>query len=121
MKRWQIVTVLLGAAGLASGCNSSCTFESEPALIVTVVDSVTSQNITPGSAVVARQGFYVDSVFVAPNASQVSVSLAYDRPGIYTLTVHHSGYRDWRRDAILVPGTGCGVRDPVALTTRLIM
>ncbi|HSL70157.1 MAG TPA: hypothetical protein VK864_07925 [Longimicrobiales bacterium] len=120
MRRWQIVMVLLGATGLAAGCNSACTFESEPALIVTVVDSVTAQNITPGSAVVARQGFFIDSVFVAPNASQTSVSLGYDRPGIYTVTVHHAGYREWRRDGILVPGSGCGVRDPIALTTRLI-
>ena len=118
MKRYAIGLLTLAAAMFTAACNNAnCTFASEPGIIVTVVDSISSQNITPGASVVARQGFFTDSV--AASASATSVSLAFNRTGIYNVTVHKATYRDWTRNGVSVFGSGCGVRESVSLTAKL--
>jgi hypothetical protein len=119
MKRQAALLLVLVLAVFSAACNNTgCSFTAEPGLIVTVVDSVTNQNITPGASAVARQGFYVDSVPAQPNAT--SIPLAYNRGGIYNLTVHKAGYRDWNKTGVPVIGSSCGIRGSVAVTARLI-
>ena len=121
MKRWSVLLSVLAAAVSTAACNAAnCSFVSQPALVVTVVDSASSQNITPGSSAVARQGFFTDSVAVPSTATQTTIPLAYNRTGIYNLTVHHTGYRDWTRSGIGVVGIGCGIKETVAITAKLI-
>ena len=119
MKRYGAVLLALASAGLTAACNNAnCSFNVEPGIIVTVVDSVTAANITPGSSAVARLGFFVDSVNASPNAT--TISLANNRAGIYNLTVHHAGYRDWQKNGVPVVGSGCGIRESVSVTAKLI-
>ena len=118
MKRYAIGLLTLVAAVLTSACNNaSCTFASDPGIIVTVVDSITNQNITPGASAVARAGFFSDSV--AGGANATSISLAFNRTGIYNVTVHKATYRDWTRSNVSVFGSGCGVRESVSLTAKM--
>jgi hypothetical protein len=119
MRRFATLLVVLAGAGLTAACNTTpCSFTAEPGLIVTVLDSVSNANITPGSAAVARQGFFVDSVNAQPNAT--NISLAYNRGGIYNLTVHHAGYKEWSKFGVPVPGSSCGIRASVNVIAKLI-
>jgi hypothetical protein len=119
MKRYAAILLVLAAAGMSAACNNaSCSFASEPGFVITVVDSVTMQNITPGASVVARQGFFTDSVAGGPGAT--TIELAFNRPGIYNLTVHKTGFRDWTRNNVTVFGSGCGIRESVAITTKMM-
>ena len=119
MRRIAAILVVLAGAGLSAACNTTpCSFTAEPGLVVTVVDSISNANITQGSAVVARQGFFVDSVNATGTGT--SVPLAYNRGGIYNLTVHHTGYKEWTKTGVPVPGSSCGIRASVNVIARLI-
>jgi hypothetical protein len=118
MKRYAAYLVALLGAGFSAACNNTnCTFVAEPGIIVTVLDSATSQNITPGASAVARQGFFADSATGSVNAT--NIQLAFNRTGIYNVTVHKATYRDWSRNGVSVFGSGCGVRESVELTAKL--
>ena len=118
MKRYAIRLLTLAAAVFTAACNNAnCTFASDPGIIVTVVDSISNQNITPGASAVARMGFFTDSV--AGGASATSISLAFNRTGIFNVTVHKPTYRDWTRNGVSVFGSGCGVRESVPLTAKM--
>jgi hypothetical protein len=119
MKRYTAYLVALLGAGFSAACNNAnCgTFSADPGIIVTVIDSITSQNITPGASAVARQGFFADSVM--GGASATSISLAFNRRGIYNVTVHKATYRDWQRNNVSVFGAGCGIRESVEITAKM--
>jgi len=67
--------------------------------------------------VIAREGTYVDSV--TAEAPAISVGLAYEHAGIFTVTVRHPGYGTWTKSGIEVKRGTCNVKG-VALTARLV-
>jgi len=87
-----------------------------PSVQVTVQDSVTGANVTPGATLVLRDGATVDSVTAPPIA--VSVGVGEGRTGTFTLTVRQSGYQAWTKTGIEVEEGRCGART-VQLTARL--
>ena len=78
------------------------------ALQVTVQDSVTGANVTPGATLVLRDGAYADSVTAPPIVS--AVGLGPNRAGTFTLTVRQSGYQTWTKTGIEVEEGQCGAR-----------
>jgi hypothetical protein len=87
-----------------------------PSVQVTVQDSVTGANITPGSTLVLRSGAYVDSVAVPEWAS--GFSMGEGRSGTFTLTVRQTGYQSWTKAGITVESDECGAKT-VYVTARL--
>jgi len=82
-----------------------------PGLKVTVVDSVTGENIVFDAMIVARDGTYSDSVRLSEWMSPENREFFYtaelvDRPGTYTVTVRHDGYITWTQNGVRVPRSG---------------
>jgi hypothetical protein len=99
-----------------------CTEEARPGLLVAISDSIAPAIRTfTNVSVVAREGAYRDSVFVALHPSPLTMTqipLAYERAGTYEVTVRANGYRPWVRGTIVVQRDQCHVVS-VPITARL--
>lgn len=99
-----------------------CTAEARPAVALTVVDSATNQPaLFQNLWAVARDGTYRDSVAVSLGDVQkgaVTVYLAYERAGVYTVSAKADGYQVWTKTGVAVTGDVCHVTT-VRLTARL--
>lgn len=88
----------------------------QPSLQVTVQDSVTGANVTPGSTLVLRSGgVFVDSVTAPPSETSMHVGASW---GTFSLTVRQTGYQTWTKTGIEVEKDQCVART-VNLTARL--
>ena len=83
---------------------------------VTVQDSVTGANVTPGATLVLHGSTYVDSVVAQPGAAETSVGYG---AGTFTLTVRQSGYLTWTKTGVKVEKRGECDAWTVQLTARL--
>lgn len=120
----------LFAAALLAGChrvtdspNTFCAAIATPGITVSVIDSITALGGGfTGLWVRARDGTYVDSnSFVLPNfdSNVQRISVAYNRAGTYTVTVHAAGYNDWVKTGVTVVGEVCFVTT-IPLTARMV-
>jgi hypothetical protein len=87
-----------------------------PSVMVTVQDSVTGANVTPGATVELRSGTFVTSVVALEGWG--SVPVGGNRTGTFTLTVSQTGYQTWTKTGVEVEEGPCGART-VQLTARL--
>ena len=120
-------SLLLGVLPVAlplmvAACNSTeenpvaCTTEARAAINVDVRDSLTGQPAAAGAIGVAAEGSYADTLDAF---SATSLGGAYERAGTYAVTVRKPGYREWRRDGVVVTSDPCHIR-PVQLQARLV-
>lgn len=112
---WLVVATALGAC--AENPPLACTEEARPGLSITVRDSVTNTPIATGAEIVAREGEYADTARGSLLGSGV-YALAYERAGVYDVTVSHPAYRLWTRAAVRVTADECHVQT-VSLVARL--
>lgn len=87
----------------------NCADIAVPALTVIAYDWRTRQTITSKALVVARDGAYADTASGATVATPPLYTLAYNRPGTYSVTVQLSGYEPWRVDGVVAPRGICNV------------
>ncbi len=85
-----------------------CTLEARSAVTVELHDARTGAALTGPATVVARAGSYADTASIPEDMS--STGLAYERAGLYEVTVRKSGYRDWTRQDVAVTRDECHVR-----------
>ena len=124
MTRPRIPPIL--AIGLAlAACNVPtarvCTASVEPGIVVRIEDSATgapSASAVTGEATAAG---YADSLrpYESLGSGQLlSRAGAYERAGVYAVTLRGVGYREWHADQIRVAPGDCHVKT-VTLTARL--
>ncbi|MDA1080669.1 MAG: hypothetical protein O2973_03175 [Gemmatimonadetes bacterium] len=129
MRRFSVVAATLAVGLVSSSCAKSltdpgfaCTAVAIAGVYVTVQDRLTdSPPPFTGLWARARDGTYVDSTtmsFPSSVVGAVSVPLAYERTGTYTVTVHVDGYQEWERTGVVVTEDECHVI-PVSLNARL--
>jgi hypothetical protein len=98
-----------------------CTANVEPGIVIRIEDSVTGE---PRASMVkgkATAPGYADSLrpYESLAAGQLlSLAGAYERAGVYAVTIRGTGYRDWQADQIRVAPGSCHVKT-VTLTARL--
>lgn len=94
--------------GLA-GCDLSpvCTTNIEPTFRITVVDSVSAENLAPAATVRVRDGTFVAELF--PQAGVYEGPFDQERPGTYDVEVSHPDYDQWRREGVRVREGECHV------------
>jgi len=103
----SLLLALTCAAGTACGDPFElCDTAILPGLQVTVVDSLTEENLAPEATVVARDGEFAETL--APAGE--SYLGAEERPGTYTISAAHADYEEWTREGVRVEATSCGVR-----------
>jgi hypothetical protein len=125
-------TLLLVAAAIAgAGCHDitglfsgDCTTILVPAVSVAVLDSITGLAIENGSTARARDGSFVDSMVVSSDTTgnapyAFPIPLAYERAGVYQVSVSRAGYRDWSTSNIRVTKATCHVRT-ATLVAKLV-
>ena len=115
---------------VVSACGSifdstECTTEARPGIRLEVLDSATRAPAGGAAAlIIARDGSLADTArSFSPDSSaeaQFAV-LAFERPGIYEITVQRAGYHLWRRSGVRVMSGECHVRtvEITALLQRL--
>ncbi|MEP6621591.1 MAG: hypothetical protein ABJE47_19850 [bacterium] len=115
----------LMAAGtvLLAGCGTKCSLVAFSTLQVTVVASQSGKTINAGSTVIVRGRAVYDSVTVAASDSTRQFAYQGDESrvpaGDYTVTVRHSGYREWVSSAT-VEQNGCHAGRGPTITATLV-
>lgn len=107
----------LSSAAFVPGGPSRLSQAAQVALWVTVMDSVTGQDLSAGAAgafVTGVNGAFADSLRHDFNARLT----AYGPAGRYTLVVQHPGYAVWGADDVRVTAGRCGVNSQ-EVTARL--
>ena len=121
--RWCLVPCLAALAGCDRDALDGivCPAIFIPAVSVSVLDSVSTANVTPGSTMVLRNesGLVTDSASV-PNIENPVLTeyVLGGGTGTYSLTVRRNGYKPWIRSGIVVQQQACGPRT-VRDTARL--
>lgn len=89
-----------------------------PAIVLTVVDSVTNQ--APNTAPVVRVVSQGDTVSVhQEGAPGYFYSVGWGRSGRFQITVKTAGYSDWAIADLRVAAGSCGAQETVTLTAKL--
>lgn len=123
-KFWFAIPALLAAAAAcesASDPGPVCPAVVLPALNVTVLDSLSGNNITPGTSLILRTaaGAVADSVVapVTPGGPLTQYGVGHEG-GVYSITLRKTGYYTWTKNGIQVQQESCGPKT-VNLTVRL--
>jgi len=85
---------------------------------VTVQDSVSGANVTPGSTLVLRNATSVDSVVAPGEPGLTPMGVGEGRTGTFTLTARRAGYQAWTKTDVKVEDGPCGA-ETVDVTARL--
>ena len=110
-----------GANPLTSGL--VCTDELRAGITVEVRDAATGAPAACGASGEARDGDYIASLTdegrcVTAPQTWAYLTGAWERAGIYTVTIRKPGYRDWVRDQVVVIADLCHVH-PMTLQANL--
>ena len=87
----------------------SCTLEAVAALNVTVKLGNSSTSTTDGVTVVAKSGNYTELLMPILSNTNPSFAGAYEKAGIYNITVSKSGYKTYTSEQITVSSNCCHV------------
>lgn len=122
---------LLLAAGVVAGACSSgsngidrpgsdavCTLEARAGITLTAVDSLSGQPVVTTGTAGAQDGGYSEKAIAIPG-TPVRYSMAFERPGTYTVTLAVDGYQVWHATGVVVPRDACHVIT-AQLTARLV-
>ncbi|MBK8983455.1 MAG: hypothetical protein IPM38_14340 [Ignavibacteria bacterium] len=94
-----------------SGCSEEndiiCTAEARAGLNVYVTDFATNQPVTSGVIVTAKDGSYTDTLMNFQGTN--GFAGAWERSGIYVITVECAGYVTYVSDSIKVEADVCHV------------
>jgi hypothetical protein len=116
---WFALSAVLALAS----CDGISAPEFCPAIVpvsvrVTVQDSVTGANVTPGSTLILRNAASVDSVVAPGEPALTAMGVGEGRTGTFTLTVRRAGYQPWTKTDVKVEDGTCGA-ETVDVTARL--
>ncbi len=120
---------LLAAAVLCAACakgtptlpNVICSQTRVPALAIQVLNGQTQALMGAGATAIVTSGTYTDSATVPTTApDSTSLLLAYNKVGVFSVSVRKQGYTSWYRDSVTVePLQGCDLPATVHLTVIL--
>ena len=104
------VPMATGACGIFDA--QTCTLSIGPGIRVTITDSVSGEPRAAEAVAVAREEAFVDTLGPAESQGGVLISRqgAWERKGIYQVTVRAPGYRDWVRSGVIVRPGDCHVQ-----------
>ena len=119
---WPVAALIVGAA-CGDGLVGVCLTYAAPSVQVMPRDAATDAYLGAGATLVQHSGTYIDSIslpldYAPPYEQELVVSSAFERPGIYELTVRRAGYADWVRTNVHVSANSCHV-ETVRLEARL--
>jgi ABC-type glycerol-3-phosphate transport system substrate-binding protein len=103
----------------ACGGDVVCVTVPSPAVLLTVVDSVTGNPVNAAMTVSWTENggpTTVDQLAASQGPRVVEVGTS---SGTYDITVHATGYRDWIQRGIVVPSYGCNPFPAIRTTARL--
>ena len=107
--------ILILACMALSSCQETfraCTTEYVPGIRLNIYDAETGEAVVRGAKVVIRDGDYIE-VISGNDASHPEwynvFTGAYERPGVYRITVRKPGYQDWALSDVVVLKDECHV------------
>lgn len=130
MNRFLLLVAVLGclsacrapeaapAAPAAPPAEGDCTVSAIAGITVTAVDSLSSTSLSASGRVEAHDGTYQE-IATAFGGNPLRYYMAYERPGIYEVTVELSGYQRWTQSGVTVRSGRCHVVT-VDLVARLV-
>ena len=114
--------LIVACAAVVTGCSSLtspvvCTTEARAGIAVQVLDSSSNAAVGEGATITARDGAFVQTAGTSEDYPG-PYGLAYERAGVYTVTVQQEGYAIWTRNDVRVTHDECHVHT-VQLTALL--
>lgn len=88
-----------------------CTMEARSAISVEMRDARTGAALTGPATLVVRDGAFVETAEIP--AGLTGFGAAYERAGVYVVTIRKAGYRDWTRADVAVKSDECHVQTVV--------
>lgn len=86
-----------------------CTTEARVGIQVSVRDSLSGLPAAGGAVAVIQDQSFIDTLRAIPFADSLMLYGAYERPGVYTVLITKSGYRNWLRTNVVVNKDECHV------------
>ncbi|MDX2060364.1 MAG: hypothetical protein SFV24_21320 [Gemmatimonadales bacterium] len=110
--------VALASIVWLAGCDGDnvCIAEPQPAIVVTVRDSISGLPAAMGALVRLRSGTFLGDFASSFNGLTIET---YAPVGRYVVTVTKPGYTTWQRDGVIVEQTGDCFVDRVDVEARL--
>ena len=112
--------LLLSVLACLTGCGSDkpeeiplCTASIEPAIRIEVLDAATNAPISCGAQAVIEKSGFQETVKNEAGAGCYDGNMlqgAYERAGVYKVTVTKSGYSPWSADNVTVTSDICHVK-----------
>ena len=121
MSRIPILALMSFVFAACSGPSETvCTLEARAGVNVTVTDSVSGAPVASTVTVIVQDGQYRDSTTVPAGSPQGtnSVGAAWEREGVYAVTVRADGYSTWAKSGVRVESGECHVK-AVSLSAKL--
>lgn len=124
-RRAQLIAIaVIGASAGACSTESPlvCLSYASASISVVVTDSASGVMDAAGATMVQRASDYVDSLVVpagAPHPFPLAVSSAFERAGVYDVTITHPDFEVWERRGVHVRQGRCHVRQ-VVLEARMV-
>jgi len=101
-------------AGCADQGPVMCTTAAILGIVVEISNANSGLHVAFGATGAVRDGVYVDSLVMyegGPSPGSLhSLAAAYERPGVYEVSVSQPGYEDWMRSDVTVRDGACHVR-----------
>ncbi len=125
MRRVSLLVVAVSIAacnkGTPSIANVICSQSRVPALAIQVQDAQTQSYIGSSTVAIATSGTYADTAVAAATApDSTSLLLAYNKVGVFSVSVRRQSYTTWTRDSVTVePVQGCDLPATVHLNVML--
>ncbi len=101
------IAVFIKLGGCSEENSIVCTAEARAGLNVYVTDFTTNQPLTNGVLVTAKDGSYTDTLMNFQGTD--GFAGAWERPGIYVITVACAGYVTYVSDSVKVESDVCHV------------
>ena len=84
--------------------------EARAAIGVTVIDSMTRQPLTGATVTVVSANGYAETVTAPASSGSYQFGFAYEKEGVYAVTVRRTGYHDWHIKDVVVTRDVCHVQ-----------
>lgn len=99
-----------------------CTTDVVPAIVVEIRDAVTGAYVAENAWGAVSEGTYADSLqpYISNGYGTLqSRQAAFERVGLYSISIQHNDYQPWLRSNIQVTANECHV-NTVTITAELI-
>jgi hypothetical protein len=112
MKKLMLIlltSIIIINTSCDSEMDTNCTLESVAGLKVVVKDAITNELLPIDTSVIAQDGDYIETLVGLDVIDEISFLGAWERAGLYQVTVSKEGYQTYTTEPTIVSRDDCHV------------